>query len=268
MSIKTAILNQSIRLVPGPLRGLVRSIPGVAAAQRAALSALATEEFEHEVDYGPAKGLRLPVCLPRDKGFWKGTYEWEFCNRLKEAVQPGDVCFDIGAFRGYTAGVMALAGASRVVAFEPSPANQKAVNEVIALNAGLVITLVPAAVGPTAGKISFTLHEDPSMNFVGGDPASPDSLEVDVVSVDEIVAQGKVPAPQVMKIDVEGAEGSVLQGAKAALAENVREIFIEIHHAKALADCAELLADVGFAKVWQSSDAGTFAVQMQFSKRT
>jgi hypothetical protein len=66
---------------------------------------------------------------------------------------------------------------------------------------------------------------------------------------------------------VEGAEGSVLQGAKAALAENVREIFIEIHHAKALADCAELLADVGFAKVWQSSDAGTFAVQMQFSKR-
>lgn len=265
-NIGSSVLSRALRFVPGSVRGLVRSIPGVAAAQRAAIAVLASEEFEHEIDYGPAKGLRMPILLPRDKGFWKGTYEWEFCNRLSAAVQRGDTCFDIGAFRGYTAGVMAMAGA-KVWAFEPSPANQDAIRHVLDLNPDRPIELIPAAVGAVPGKISITLHDDPSMNYVGGSPAGRPAVEVDLCSVDDVIARRIASAPQLMKIDVEGAEGSVLQGAKKALQESVREIFIEVHHAEALAECAQLLAEAGFTKVWQSSDTGDFPVQMQFSKK-
>jgi len=268
MSLKHKLLGRSIRLVPGPLRGIIRKVPGVAAAQRAAVAALGqNEEFDHVVDYGPAKGLRLPIRLPQDKAFWKGTYEEGFCARLAAAVNAGDVCCDIGAFRGYTAGVMALAGASRVCAFEPAPLNRQAVRRVIAMNPGLPISLVEAAVGAEEGTIKITIHEDASMNFVGEDASGRPVVEVDVLTIDTMVASGKLESPQLLKIDVEGAEASVLRGAANALRDSVRQIFVELHHDEARQECERLLAEAGFERVWRAEEEGVFPMQTQFRKR-
>jgi FkbM family methyltransferase len=255
-------------MVPGPVRGLIRRMPGVAAAQRAAINVLGrNEEFEHTIDYGPAKGLKLPIRLPEDKGFWKGTYEEDFCRRLASAVQPGDVCFDIGAFRGYTAGVMALAGASGVAAFEPAPTNQEVIARVIAMNPQLPVELVRAAVGEKSGQIRITIHEDASMNFIGENNSGRPSLQVDLVTVDNLVNEGRNPAPHLLKIDVEGAEAGVLRGAAEALRDSVREIFVELHHGEAKEECCALLADAGFDRVWQAEEEGVFPMQTHFRKR-
>jgi FkbM family methyltransferase len=268
MNLRHEILSRSIRLVPGPLRGVIRSIPGVAAAQRATIEALGNgQEFEHVVDYGPAKGLKLPLRLPEDKGFWKGTYEEEFCARLAAAVRPGDVCFDVGAFRGYTAGVMALAGASRVLAFEPAPVNQRAVRRVIELNPSLPIELVEAAVGAEEGAIRITIHEDASMNFIGADESGRPSIETKLVTIDTEIVRG-VKSPAVMKIDVEGAEASVLRGASKTLSESIREIFVELHHQKAADECGEILQAAGFERVWQAEEKDVFPAQTEFRKRS
>jgi FkbM family methyltransferase len=268
MNWRHRLLSASIRLVPGPLRGFIRNIPGVAAAQRAAVDLLGrSEEFEHMIDYGPAKGLRMPIRLPDDKGFWKGSYEEGFCSRLAEAVKPGDVCHDIGAFRGYTAGVMALAGACEVCAFEPVPLNQQVVRRVIALNPGLPIKLVEAAVGAEEGVIKITIHEDASMNFVGKDASGRPSIDVRMLTLDASIASGEVKAPQLLKIDVEGAEASVLRGAPKALRESVREIFVELHHEEARTDCEQLLAEADCERVWQAEADGVFPMQTQFRKK-
>jgi FkbM family methyltransferase len=268
MNIRHEILSRSIRLVPGSLRGVIRSIPGVAAAQRAAIEALGSgQEFEHVVDYGPAKGLKLPLRLPQDKGFWKGTYEEDFCARLGMAVRPGDVCFDVGAFRGYTAGVMALAAASKVIALEPAPANQRAVRRVIELNPNLPIKLVEAAVGAKEGTIKITIHEDASMNFVGEDASGRPAVDVKMVTLDTMVASVSLESPQLLKIDVEGAEASVLRGAAKALRHSVREIFVELHHEEAKQECERLLAEAGFERVWQAEKDGVFPMQTEFRKR-
>jgi len=268
MSWRHKLLSGSIRVVPGPLRGFIRSIPGVAAAQRVAISAVGrNEEFEHTIDYGPAKSLRMPIRLPDDKGFWKGTYEEGFCARLAAAVKPGDVCHDIGAFRGYTAGVMALAGASEVQAFEPAPLNQQAVRRVMALNPGLPIKLTMAAVGAEEETIKITIHEDSSMNFVGEDKSGRPNINVRMLALDSAIACGEVVTPRLIKIDVEGAEASVLRGASKALRESVREIFVELHHAEAKQECERLLADAGFERVWRAEEDGVFPMQTQFRKR-
>jgi len=267
MTIQGKILSGAIRLVPGSMRGMIKNIPGLAAAQRATISLLARgDEFEHTIDYGPAKGLRMPIRLPDDKGFWKGTYEEGFCSRLAAAVQPGDVCCDIGAFRGYTAGVMALAGASEVCAFEPAPLNQHAVRRVMALNPRLPIKLVEAAVGAEEGTIKITIHEDASMNFIGEDASGRPAVDVKMVTLDSMVASGALKSPQVLKIDVEGAEASVLRGAAKALRNSVREIFVELHHVEARQECERLLAEAGFERVWQAEDEGVFPMQTHFRK--
>jgi FkbM family methyltransferase len=268
MSWRHKLLGGSIRMVPGPLRGFVRRIPGVAAAQRATIGALGrNQEFTHAIDYGPAKGLRMPIRLPQDKAFWKGTYEEGFCARLRAAVRPGDVCYDIGAFRGYTAGVMALAGASDVRAFEPAPLNQQAVRRVMALNPGLPIKLVEAAVGAEEGSIKITIHEDSSMNFIGEDASGRPAVEVKMVVLDSLLATGAIKVPQLLKVDVEGAEASVLRGAATALRESVREIFVELHHNEARRDCEQILAEAGFERVWQAEEDGVFPMQTQFTRR-
>jgi FkbM family methyltransferase len=267
MSWRHKFLSTSIRLVPGPLRGLIRRIPGLAAAQRATIALVArNEQFEHAIDYGPAKGLRMPICLPDDKGFWKGTYEEGFCSRLAAAVRLGDVCCDIGAFRGYTAGVMALAGASEVCAFEPAPINQQSVRRVMALNPGLRIKLVEAAVGAEEGTIKITIHEDASMNFVGEDASGRPAVDVKMVALDSLVASGVIESPQLLKIDVEGAEASVLRGAAKALRESAREIFVELHHQQAKEECERLLTEAGFERVWQAEEDGVFPMQTHFRR--
>jgi len=267
MSWRHKLLSGSIRMVPGSLRGFIRSIPGVAAAQRAAISAVGrNEEFEHTIDYGPAEGLRMPIRLPDDKGFWKGTYEEGFCSRLAAAVKRGDVCHDIGAFRGYTAGVMALAGASEVRAFEPAPLNQQAVRRVMDLNPDLPIKLTMAAVGAEEGTIKITIHEDSSMNFIGEDTSGRPSIEVRMLALDSAIASGEAAAPQLLKIDVEGAEASVLRGAAKALRDSVREIFVELHHAEAKQECEQLLAEAGFKRVWQAEEDGVFPMQTHFRR--
>src|SRR5438874_12869499 len=140
-------LKKSVALVPWRLRGAIKSIPLVAPLQRWLLERLLEgHEFVHTVDAGPARGLNFPIKLPEDKGAWTGTYELEFSTALSQAVQPGDVCVDVGGWRGFYGGVMGLAGADRVLIFEPLPANCAQVQKLIELNPKLPHTLFEDAV--------------------------------------------------------------------------------------------------------------------------
>jgi len=140
------------------------------------------------------------------------------------------------------------------------------VRRVIALNPSLPIKLVEAAVGAEEGTIKITIHEDASMNFIGEDASGRPMVEARLVTIDAEVARG-VSAPVVMKIDVEGAEASVLRGASKALSESVLEIFVELHHQKAADECGKILEAAGFECVWQAEEDGVFPMQTEFRKR-
>ena len=67
-------------------------------------------------------------------------------------------------------------------------------------------------------------------------------ITVDLLSLDELIAAGKIEPPNVIKIDVEGSEPLVLRGAKKLIAEYHPKVFLEVHSPTLARECSEFLA--------------------------
>lgn len=230
------------------MRMVVKDLPGIAALQRWIVqSALSGEPFVHTINAGAAKGLRMEVLLPRDKGIWTGTCESDFAGVIVNGMRAGDVCYDIGGYRGFLAGVMALQGASKVLVFEPLPANQTALNRLRELNPHLPIEVQPVAVGNIDGVMGLKVMSEASMAKLASSPFQPDArpqelIRVEVRRLDSLVTSGRIPPPNAMKIDVEGAELDVLLGASKVLSDSRPVIFLEAHSAALEVACRHELS--------------------------
>lgn len=245
------LLQRSVNLVPWGLRSRIKDIPGLAHFQRWLVRRLiGAGEFEHTINAGPGAGLRVRISLPREKGLWTGTYENYFVGAIAAAVPRGGVCYDIGGFRGFVSGVLALQGAGRVVCFEPLPGNVEVIRGLMALNPTLPIELRCEAVGAADGEASFDVMEDASMGKLeSGDAAGQRGsarLQVQVRSLDQLLQTGAIPPPQLIKLDVEGAELQALQGARQLLSTLHPEIFAEIHSPALLRECSHFLEECGY----------------------
>lgn len=246
------LLRASVNLVPSGLRPLIRHVPGVAAFQRAIVNRfIAGAPFVHTVNAGPAAGLRFEVTLPLDKAVWSGTYEPEFTAAIVAAIPTGGVCYDIGGYRGYVSGAMALAGASRVLVFEPLPANQNALRKLRQLNQRLPIEIMPMALGNGDGRVSLQIMPDSSMAKLASSSfqrhaSFQDEIEVDLHRIDSLVEAGSIPAPDLMKIDVEGAELDVLRGAARTMAKQRPRVFLEAHSRDLEQACRREFSQLGY----------------------
>jgi len=247
-----SLLRKSIALVPWRWRGTVKRIPLVATFQRWLLARfLEGREFVHTVDAGPARGLKYPITLPEDKGIWTGTYELEFGTQVAAATRRGEPALDIGGWRGFFGGVMALAGASRVHIFEPMPANCAQIRRMIVLNPSLPIELVEAVVSASEGSLEFVLMPESSMGKLSTstfqqENQSTQRTQVRTVALDGWLAAEKLQPPSVIKVDVEGAELLVLLGARNLLRAHRPILFMEIHSPKLARECRALLEETGY----------------------
>ena len=82
--------------------------------------------------------------------------------------------------------------------------------------------LVAAAAGAQPGSATLTVHRAPEMSSLLGawtGDRGGEWREVPVVRLDDVVRERRLPTPHLLKVDVEGAELSVLDGASAVLAE-------------------------------------------------
>jgi FkbM family methyltransferase len=123
---------------------------------------------------------------------------------LSRIPMDGKIVFDVGANIGVTA-VMFASRAAHVHAFEPSPRALRLLEQ----NAAPNVTVHPVALSDRSGTVQFSELDNLDMSHIGGD------LSVPCIAIDEL---GIVP--DVIKIDVEGAEQLVLSGAKQILAHS------------------------------------------------
>jgi FkbM family methyltransferase len=156
-------------------------------------------------------------------------YEPEVWRSLMKEIKPADTFADVGVFIGlYTIAVAKRVGsAGRVVGFEPDPSNYLAAREHVKLNQlEDRVELVQAAVGASDQSVWFKPGGD--MAHVAAEPAD-GICEVECVTLDRIFADKRL---DVLKIDVEGFEERVLQGADGLLKDAARcprVIYVEAH---------------------------------------
>lgn len=255
-----AIVRRAVRLIPWSLRSSVKHVPGVAHLQRFLVkAALDGKTLVHEVDAGPARGVRFEITLPDDKGILTGTYEHQFASKIAAAVEPGAICYDIGGWHGFFAGVFASQGAGEVHIFEPLPANVRRIRRMVELNPAKRFHLHQLAAGETDGKMDLIVMPATSMAKLDASSFQPeaitaDRIPVEVRSLDSLILEGVIPPADIIKLDVEGAEALVLRGARTLLTTQKPKLFIEAHSSALRGECVSMLQDVGYRVACIDSD--------------
>lgn len=137
---------------------------------------------------------------------------------LLRDIDEETVFWDIGAYHGHYSLVAASKGAE-TIAFEPYPDNVDRFRRNISLN-GCDVTLRELGLSDEEDICPFAVNDGSTSEFRIDDNGE---FEVPVVRGDMIH-----PRPDIVKIDVEGHEESVLDGMPSTL-DSVCRIVVEVH---------------------------------------
>lgn len=199
--------------------------------------------------------------------------EEAFVERMLHCLKEDDVCWDVGANIGVATLLLAASGHGvRVHAFEPEPRNVGRLRENVSLN-GLEdsVSIYELALASESGTVPLRIQGvvGTGTHSILSDGHEGDAVDVAAVRADDLRG---APAPDLLKIDVEGAEMRVLRGAEGLLRRGaVRELFIEMHPDRLRRDgtpAEELdrwLAHLGYVPVWRDARGGERHVH--FSRR-
>jgi FkbM family methyltransferase len=152
---------------------------------------------------------------------------------FRRVVRSGAVALDIGANVGSYALLLGqwVGTSGSVFAFEPAPGPFAGLVRHIALN-GLTATVHPihAAVGRAGSEARMVLASSSGESRLAAPHEDEPTIPVALTSVDAFCGARKI-SPAFMKIDAEGAELAVLQGARETIrrGRGRMAIFVEMH---------------------------------------
>ena len=227
------------RILPDSLKRAIYRIKPLAGLLRKELNRAAPEELTIvQVAAGALQGFSLELNLQMEKDYWLGTYELELQQAVDELVKPGWVVYDVGANIGYISLMLArqVGETGQVFSFEALPANVQRLRQNIGLNRLQErVQVVSAAVVDRAASVRFLVHPSTSMGKVVGSAGRDkiqeyqQEIEVTGLTLDGFVFDDNHPAPQVIKMDIEGGEVLAIQGMQRILAELRPLMLIELH---------------------------------------
>ncbi|MGA7261330.1 MAG: FkbM family methyltransferase [Stellaceae bacterium] len=153
-------------------------------------------------------------------------------------LQPGSVVIDVGANLGEWTMPFArkVGAAGRVLAIEPAPRSAAALESTLAANALSQAEIVHCAIGDHDGTTDFAVpvvtsaRTDTGAARIGPAGAGHDALQVPLRSLDSLAAERDFARLDLIKIDVEGHERRVLDGAAAILDRHRPVLVIETGH--------------------------------------
>src|SRR5580704_1635191 len=191
--------------------------------------------------------LALTPAGPRDSRFqmWLdpssysdfilGIYEPGCTDVLRQYAREGSLCVDVGANLGYFSIFMSrlVGGRGQVIAFEPMPDTVEMLRKNVLVNDLRNVTVVQAAASDVSGSVEFFSEPSQSMTKTASMlnhrfQGAAQTTIVPSVRLDDYFA-GASRLPDFIKIDVEGAEEAVLNGARETLARGGPVLVVEIH---------------------------------------
>ena len=190
---------------------------------------------------------------------WLGIYEYEKRKLFEKAVRSGSIVYDVGAHAGYYSLLASLLVGRQglVYAFEPAPGNLFYLREHIRRNGIRNINICACAIADYIGPMKFLDHRNSFMGRLD----ETGSLEVQVTTLDQLHITGKIRPPELIKMDIEGAEYEALEGARKILLEYHPILFLATHGAGIHHRCIKLLESfkykirpIGSKDLWNTDE--------------
>ena len=184
-------------------------------------------------------------------GQWE-PHVMEVCRSL---LREGDVFYDIGS----NSGIFSLDFASaiqdlEIIAFEPQPLLVDHIRRSIKKNGFTNITVLEQLLGNENGEASLFLVGHSGMASLVPRERRARELRCSISTLDHLVGSGAISAPDIVKIDAEGAERAIFEGAQDVLRRHAPSIVFESnqnmrrfgYEADALFDALSSAADYQF----------------------
>jgi FkbM family methyltransferase len=182
---------------------------------------------EGVIQRGEGEGLRFDAthCNP---GYLTGTSDPEEQSLLVDVLSEGDVFYDLGANAGFYAVIAAreVGPQGHVYAFEPTPELADRIRYNGRLNEFKHLTVVEAAVCNRNGSIEFGSEGFDVQNSIQRAEGE-NAIEVRAVTLDAWAEKQR--PPDVLMMDIEGAELDALRGAKDLIRKHRPFMLIEVH---------------------------------------
>lgn len=177
-------------------------------------------------------------------GYWLGSYELDKQTLFVSVIKPGYVVFDVGAQAGFYTLLASklVAPIGKVFSFEPFPENVKNIKRHLELNHVTNVEVLALAVSNKSGEVGFAA----GTSVFTGALSESGTIKVKMEFLDNLLAMGKILPPNVIKMDIEGAEFSALLGAKNILEKHKPIILLATHSAELKEKCLSLLARYGY----------------------
>lgn len=245
--------------LPSPVRRAARAGVGciralrhaVAAAIRARGPRVAGTDGIAVID-----GLELLVPDPSQSALSRrlielGVTERDFTDIARMVTRPGDVILDVGASIGYFSILFSKwAGPSgRVYAFEPWPSARTYLLVNLARNRLNNVVLDPRALADVDGQGHIA---PPTYRLVLGPSLDHAAIEVSAARFDSVAMASGLDRLDVVKMDIEGAEGRALAGMTETFRRFRPILLLEVHpdmlpiHGHDVAGIHRFLEELGY----------------------
>lgn len=182
----------------------------------------------------------------------------------------GKTVYDVGAFHGMVS-LFLSRKASQVISYEPNGVNRARFTENLKLNQVQNVRIRPFGLGAKAqvarmvysplmtggatldGKIGAHVMEASDVR----------SEDIQITTVDDDIEQEQLPAPDFIKVDVEGWELEVLKGAQRTLQSARPDLFLEMHgdtmneKRRKVAELVAFLTEAGYTNILHVESGST-----------
>jgi FkbM family methyltransferase len=214
-----------------------------------------------QVQQGFAKGLWIRIDLISERSWWAGTHEPVVQNILRKVITKDTVFYDVGAHIGFFSLPVGRV-AARVIAFEPDPESvERLCAHVVRNRLDHKIEVVETALwSNTTPSITFRTGTPRSQGGVACGDYQPilakgSRIQVKAIRLDDFLSGG-TPAPQVIKVDVEGAASAVLVGASETIRKFAPTLIIEIHTWREYNEVLRFLKSFAYQVAWNIPPEG------------
>ncbi|MCE9644886.1 MAG: FkbM family methyltransferase [Chloroflexi bacterium] len=206
------------------------------------------------VQSGVFAGLTLYLPIEWGEEVIHGQYEQEFLGVIQSIAPRGGVLYDVGAHYGLFTAAWLHCGGRFVESFEPLAENRNILNQMLTYNHWEdKVHIHSIAIGRHTGSDWLIAYPgDSSRTFVPqveeihAVPAGTLKSKISIWTLTDLVYERQLENPDLIKIDVEGLEGDVVEGAMAFLSDKKPPVMVEVHSTLNGLRTADQLGKLGY----------------------